>query len=101
MGWHRGGCPQVRSRMVKKEVQARVKCLGVLIPDLRGPNAGSKTGSEQGRIQRGGSGARSPSPMTRGAPAPKAQKRQYPSFFANNNQRAALRANRAQSLVGG
>ena len=55
----------------------------------------------QGRIQRGGSGARSPSPMTRGAPAPKAKKRQYPSFFANNNQRAALRANRAQSLAGG
>ena len=55
----------------------------------------------QGRIQRGGSGARSPSPMTMGASAPKAQKCQYPSFFANNNQRAALRANRAHSLVGG
>ena len=35
-----------------------------------------------------------------GASAPKAQERQYPSIFTNNNnQRAALRANRAQSLL--
>ena len=67
---------------------------------LDSPWAG-RIGQDQGRIQRGGSGAWSPSPMTRGAPAPKAQKRQYPSFFANNNQRAALRANRAQSMAGG
>ena len=35
-----------------------------------------------------------------GAPVPKAQERQYPSIFANNNnQRAALRANGAQPLL--
>ena len=39
--------------------------------------------------------------MTMGAPAPKAQKRQYPSLLVNNNNhRAALRASRAESLVG-